>query len=93
MSEKEPDKFPNIPPPNVVIPGARYNYIYIDFQTKEDIEDLIRLIFDESECAFYYYKEESRPLNPLLNKAMEAGDILFTKYEDYFYLRPTEERM
>jgi hypothetical protein len=90
----EPVHFPpkGVSPPDEIILNTRREYLSEDFQMDTDVQELIELMFDDSECKYFYFKSQTEPPNEFLKRALEGGKLLMPKYEDYYYLRPGTER-
>ncbi len=84
--------FPNILPSEIV--ESKFHILEVgDIKTKEDIDELIRLLFTEPEHSFYYFSEKDKGnADSLLIKAKERGDVLMNKSEFFYYKHPTHER-
>ena len=64
-----------------------------DINTQEDMSELIRLLFEEPECSFYFFSEKDRGnKDSLLVVAMNQGDIVVDKTEFFYYKHPNHDR-
>ena len=83
--------FPNITPDKVKITQS-YMIEVEDIQTENDLQELILLMFNNSESKFHYYKEKDCPGNGLLSEASNRGDILMNTTEFFYYKHPKHKR-
>jgi hypothetical protein len=87
-SNKDFPVFPNIIPSS--IKESTFRIIESgDLTTEEDIDVLIKLLFQDPECSFYYFAEKDKGTKdvPLL-KARKNGDILMQETEFFYYRHP-----
>lgn len=90
--KKELPVFPDILPSSIVESSFR-NFESIDFMTKEAIDELIILLFEEPECSFYYFVEKGKgDDNSLLLKQKEMGSILMNETDFFYYRHPEHKR-
>lgn len=97
MKNKNRDKgdlrvFPDILPSSIETSTFRI-YEAGDFESREDVDNLITLLFKEPECCFYYFVEKGGVSSDnLLMRAQENGDILINKTDFFYYKHPERER-
>lgn len=63
-----------------------------DFVTPEDVDELVRLLWEEPESKFYYYQERDKPLEAQLLARVSAGVIRTDEYERRYYKHPKFKR-
>ena len=89
----EADDIPVFPlePDEVTISRFRV-FQFGDFQSEDNIQHLIRLLWLEPECAIYYYHERNGPKDDLLRIARDRGDILANQMKRRYFAHPKFER-
>lgn len=92
MSDQEDiPKFPDIIPDSI-----KKTRIWVhendDFQTEEDISELLARLYDYPEDEFFVYSPKDQPINPFLRKAVDANAILITETQAFFYPHPKFKR-
>src|SRR5438876_9489491 len=63
-----------------------------DFQSEEDIQHLIYLLWLEPECTIYYYFEKKGSIDIALQGARDRGDILMNQRKRQYFAHPKFER-
>lgn len=87
-TEKKELVFPEILPSSIVESSFRI-FETDDFKIKEDIDELIRLLFEEPECSFYYFRENDKGYgNSLLLEEKRKGNLLMNKTDFFYYRHP-----
>lgn len=84
MNEKELPRFPSISLPDKIIQEMFHVILPSDLQTKEDIEELLYLLYEYPERKFYLFLEENTKVDINLNKY----GILTNEIENYYYKIP-----
>lgn len=91
-TRKKGSLFPDILPSTEEI-SKSYILKAGDIKTKEDIDELIGLLYTEPESSFYYFSEKDKGnADTLLMEAENQGDILMNKSEFFYYEHPKSER-
>lgn len=95
LSKKETESLPVFPDitPSSIKESKHYEFEYGDFKTKTDIDNLIQLMFEESECPFYYFTEKGKGITEdLLVQEIENGSIIKGKIDFHYYRHPNNKR-
>lgn len=64
-----------------------------DFAKEQDLVKLTLMMFNEPEVAVEYYSEYGKQLDPILKAAIDRGDILLLKSENYYYKDHRHDRV
>lgn len=91
MAEDEIPVFPNIMPSSITM-GKFWVFEKGDFQTEEDIQSMILLLFHEPKCDFYYFVEQGATSDSLVDAAEQRGDILMEETAFFYYKHPKFNR-
>lgn len=89
--ESEELRFPDITPAHIV--RSRFHVIEEnDIRSEEDLQRLLRLMYEQPEHAFYLYAAKDRGINNRIVAAERLGRVRFLS-EDFFYFRhPTYQQ-
>ncbi len=60
---------------------------------EQDLATLMLLMFREPEATFEYFSEYQQPLDRALSAAIDRGDVLLLKSENYYYKHPSSPRV
>jgi hypothetical protein len=64
-----------------------------DITTEQDLVKITLMMFNEPEVAVEYFSEYQKQLAPLLKAAIDRGDILLLKSENYYYKHHRHDRV
>lgn len=80
-----------LPPPTKVVQGCFYPLEAQDFQTPEDTDKIISLMYQYPERDFYLHLKQGDNIRELLNRLENEG-ILSNTTESYYYKNPDYNR-
>lgn len=87
MEDNETVAFPNIMPSSISL--SRFlNYQRNDIGSEEELQSLLANLFYHPEVTAYYFSAHGEQWDSLLSEAVEAGEVLITKTENFFFRHP-----
>lgn len=92
MEKENLPKFPELPVPDSITESQVYVIENNDIQSYKDIEELIKLMYDNPHATFEFYFQLGSVSNPYISKAMEEKQIHSDIVEAYYYKHPKFER-
>ncbi len=74
--------------PSSITESKKYHFRVGDFLDDKHINEILWMMFEESECGFFYFGEQGMAVDPAFDKAKENGDLLISETQFYWYLHP-----
>lgn len=88
MPDKKLPEFPIKTIPSSIIESKSYHFIVGDFPDYAHVNELFWMMFEETECGFFYFGEQGKPIDAVLEKARNDGDLLIVETQFYWYKHP-----
>jgi len=88
MLDKKLPEFPIKTIPSSIIESKSYHFIVGDFPDYAHVNELFRMMFEKTECDFFYFGEQGKPIDAALEKAKNDGDLLIVETQFYWYKHP-----
>jgi len=87
------DDFPVFPFEPDAIKSSKFRVIEpADMQSRQDVDALMRLMWQERECAFFYYYPKNGTVGAAIAEARSRGELLMDEMKRRFYRHPRFER-
>lgn len=88
MTKKDLPEFPIKTIPSSIIESKAYHFRVGDFSDDKHVNELLWMMFEEPECGFFYFGEQTKPVDKAFDKAKKNGDLLISETQFYWYLHP-----
>lgn len=82
--------------PNIIPDSIKKSRIWVlendDFESGNDVSELLAQLFDYPEDHFYLFIENGTPINTFMNASIEQGIIRIVETQSFFYRHPKFKR-